>query len=56
MFTDIKIARLNALGLSKTLMIATMVIAIGNQFAVITADEFDGDVTVINNYDPFEIN
>ena len=42
MFTDIKIARLNALGLSKTLMIATMVIGIGNQFAVITADDFDG--------------
>ena len=44
MFTDIKIARLHALGLSRTLMIATMVIGIGNQFAVITADDFDGDV------------
>ena len=53
MFTDIKIARLNALGLSKTLLIATMVIGIGNQFAVITADDFDGDVVVINEYDPF---
>ena len=53
MFTDIKIARLNALSLSKTLMIATMVIGIGTQFAVITADEFDGDVAVINEYDPF---
>jgi len=45
--------RLNALGLSKTLMIATMVIGIGSQFAVITADDFDGDVVVINEYDPF---
>lgn len=53
MFTDIKIARLNALGLSRSLMIATMVIGIGNQFAVITADDFDGDVVVINEYDPF---
>jgi hypothetical protein len=53
MFTDIKIARLNAFGLSRTLMIATMVIGIGNQFAVITADEFDGDVAVLNEYDPF---
>ncbi|BBF72739.1 MULTISPECIES: hypothetical protein [Sphingomonadaceae] len=53
MFTDIKIARLHALGLSRTLMIATMVIGIGTQFAVITADEFDGDVAVINEYDPF---
>ena len=53
MFTDIKIARRHALGLSKTLMIATMAIGIGNQFAVITADDFDGDVVVINEYDPF---
>jgi hypothetical protein len=53
MFTDIKIARRHALGLAKTLMIATMVIGIGNKFAVITADDFDGDVVVINEYDPF---
>lgn len=53
MFTDIKIARLYALGLSRTLMIATMVIGTGNQFAVITAEDFDDDVVVINEYDPF---
>jgi hypothetical protein len=53
MFTDIWTARKSAFTLSKTLMAATMVIAIGTQFAVITADDFDGDVTVINEYDPF---
>lgn len=53
MFTDIQIARRSALTLSKTLMAATMVIAIGTQFAVITADDFDGDVAVIAEYDPF---
>jgi hypothetical protein len=53
MFTDIWTARNSALSLSRTLMAATMVIAIGTQFAVITADDFDGDVAVINEYDPF---
>ena len=53
MFTDIWTARKSALSLSKTLMTATMVIAIGTQFGVITADDFDGDVVVINEYDPF---
>ncbi|WCT75814.1 hypothetical protein PQ455_20140 (plasmid) [Sphingomonas naphthae] len=53
MFTDIKIARLHALGLSKTLMVATMVIGIGTQFAVITADDCTSDVAILNEYDPF---
>ncbi|MGC5799244.1 hypothetical protein [Sphingomonas sp. NFX23] len=38
MFNDIWIARKNAMSLAKTLMVATMVIAIGTQYAVITAD------------------
>jgi len=53
MFTDIWTARRSALSLSKSLMVATMVIAIGTQFGVITADDFDGDVSVINEYDPY---
>lgn len=53
MFTDIWTARRSALSLSKSLMVVTMVIAIGTQFAVITADDFDGDVSVINEYDPY---
>ena len=44
MFTDIWTARRSALSLSKNLMVATMVIAIGTQFGVITADDCDGDV------------
>lgn len=55
MFTDIWTARRSALSLSKNLMVATMVIAIGTQFGVITADDCDGDVSIINDYDPFEI-
>ncbi len=53
MFTDIITARKNALSLSKTLMIATMVIAIGTHFAVITQEDVDDNVTVVNTYDPF---
>ena len=54
MFTDIWIARRNALGLSRTLMAATLVITAGTQFSVVTADEFDGDtMTIVNAYDPF---
>jgi hypothetical protein len=53
MFTDLRTARRSALSLSKTLMVATAVIAIGVQFAVVTADELDGHDTVINEYDPF---
>lgn len=53
MFTDIWTARRSALNLSRTLMVATAVIAIGHHFSVITADELDSSVEVINQYDPF---
>ena len=54
MFTDIWIARRNALGLSRTLMAAPLVITAGTHFSVITADEFDGDTTtIVNSYDPY---
>ncbi len=55
MFNDIWIARKSALSLARTLMVATMVIAVGTQYAVITAEDHDSTVTVINDYDPFEI-
>lgn len=53
MFTDIKIARRHAFNLAQTLMVITMVIATGSHFAVITAEDHDGRVTVLNEYDPF---
>ncbi len=55
MFNDIWIARKNAMSLAKTLMVVTMVIAIGTQYAVITAEDHDSSVVVVNDYDPFEI-
>ena len=55
MFNDIWIARKNALGLARTLMVATMVIAVGAQYAVITAEDHDSSLTIVNDYDPFEI-
>jgi hypothetical protein len=51
MFNDIWIARKNALNLARTLMVAT--IAIGTQYAVITADDHDMSLTIVNEYDPF---
>ncbi len=53
MFTDITTARRNALQLSRSLMTITMVIAIGPQFAVITAEDHDASLTVVNEYNPF---
>jgi hypothetical protein len=53
MFNDIWIARKNALNLARTLMVATMVIAVGTQYAVITADDHDMSLTIVNEYDPF---
>ena len=53
MFNDIWIARKNAMSLAKTLMVAIMVIAIGTQYAVITAEDHDSSVVVVNEYDPF---
>ena len=53
MFNDIWITRKNALGLARNLMVATMVIAIGTQYAVITADDLDSSRQVGNEYVPF---
>ncbi len=53
MFNDIWIARKNALNLARTLMVATMVIAVGTQYAVITAEDHDSQLTVVNEYDPY---
>ena len=53
MFNDIWIARKNALSLARNLMVATMVIAVGGQYAVITADDHESSLVVVNEYDPF---
>ena len=53
MFNDIRIARKSALSLSRSLMVVTMVIAVGNQYAVITAEDHDSSLTTVNEYDPF---
>ncbi|GAA0676034.1 hypothetical protein GCM10009102_30570 [Sphingomonas insulae] len=53
MFNDIWIARKSALSLARTLMVATMVIAVGTQYAVITADDHESSLTIVNEYDPF---
>ena len=53
MFNDIWIARKNALNLARTLMVATMVIAVGTQYAVITAENHDISLTIVNEDDPF---
>ena len=53
MFTDIATARKSALSLARTLMVVTMVIAVGSQFGVITADDHDSQVVVLHEFDPF---
>lgn len=53
MFTDIITARKYALGLARSLMVATMVIATGAHFSVITAEDHDSGLTVLHEYDPF---
>ena len=53
MFNDIWIARKSALSLARNLMVATMVIAVGAQYAVITADDLDSSHQIVNEYDPF---
>jgi hypothetical protein len=53
MFNDIWIARKSAMSLARTLMVATMVITVGTGYAVITADDHDSTLTVVNEYDPF---
>ena len=54
MFTDIQIARRSALSLSKILMVPTVVIAAGLQYAVIPADELDPEDVIVNQFDPFD--
>jgi hypothetical protein len=53
MFNDLTTARRNAFSLCKSLMVATMVIAIGTQYAVITADDHDSSLIVISEFDPW---
>ena len=53
MFNDIRIARKSALSLARNLMAITMVIAVGTQYAVITADDHDNSLTVVAEFDPF---
>jgi hypothetical protein len=53
MFNDIWIARKSALSLARSLMAVTMVTAAGTQYAVITAEDHDSSLTVVNEYDPF---
>jgi hypothetical protein len=55
MFTDLQTARKYALSLAHSLMMATMVIAAGAHFAVITADDHEPALTVLNEYDPWGI-
>ncbi|MET3762128.1 hypothetical protein [Sphingomonas sp. UYEF23] len=53
MFNDIWIARKSALSLARNLMVITMVIAVGTQYSVITAEDHDSSLVVVNEYDPF---
>ena len=53
MFNDICIARKNAMGLARNVMVATMVIAVGTGYAVITAEDHHGSLTIVNEYDPY---
>ena len=55
MFNDIWIARKSALSLARSLMAVTMVIAVGTQYAVITAEDHDSSLTIVNEYDPFAL-
>jgi hypothetical protein len=34
-------------------MVITMVVAAGSHFAVITAEDHDASLTILNEYDPF---
>jgi hypothetical protein len=53
MFTDIRIARKSALSLARNLMVVTMVIAVGTGYSVITTEDHDNTLTIVNVYDPF---
>lgn len=53
MYSDIRIARRSALSLARTLMVVTMVIAVGAGYVVITVEDHDSSMTIVNEYDPF---
>jgi hypothetical protein len=48
MFNDIWISRKNAIGLARTLMVATMVVAVGAGYTVIIAEDHDSSLTIVN--------
>ena len=50
---DIWIARKNATGPARTLMVATMVIIVGAGYAVITGEDDDSSLMIVNEYDPY---
>ena len=53
MFNDTSIARKSALSLARDLMVATMILVVGTQDAVITAEVHDSSLTIVNEYAPF---
>lgn len=53
MFNDVMLARRSALSLSRNLMVITLVIAIGTQFAVITEEDRDANLEIVAEFDPF---
>jgi len=53
MFNDIWIVRKSALSLARSLMVVTMVIAVGTQHRIITAEDHDSSLTVVHEYDRF---
>ncbi len=55
MLTDIWITRKSAMSLARTLIVATMVIAVGTGYSVITAEDHDSTLVVVNEYDPFTL-
>ncbi len=46
-------ARRHAFSLSRSLMVVTFVITIGQQYGVITAEDGDGSITLVARYDLF---
>ncbi len=41
----------NTMGLARTLKVAAMVIAVGPGYTVITAEDHDSSLTIVNEYD-----
>lgn len=42
-----------SLSMARSPFLATMVIAVGTQYAVITAEDHDNSLAVVNEYDPY---